>query len=94
MIPTGLKIGDTFEERDFRKVFKFEITGFDGQGNYISKLVGEVSSDPIVPVKDVVEEELPFAIPDNELAEAQPVVEEEKKTAPKKRAAGRKTSKK
>lgn len=86
MIPKGLQIGDIFEEKDFRKVIKYRIVGFDGQGNYISKIVED--EEEVIPVEEVVEEELPFTMPDDELVEEQPIVEEVKevkKPAPKKK---------
>lgn len=86
MIPKGLQIGDIFEEKDFRKVIKYRIVGFDGQGNYISKIVED--EEEVIPVQELVEEELPFTMPDDELVEEQPIVEEVKevkKPAPKKK---------
>lgn len=94
MAPKGLKIGDTYLEEDFARTFEMKVIGFDGQGYYISECIGEVK-EKVVPVEDVVKEELPFTIPDDELVEEQPVVEEvkEKKPAPKKRTtAKRKTA--
>ena len=83
MAPNGLQIGDTFEEVDFQKIVRFEIIGFDGQGNYIAKCLGEVDE----------EEELPFASTDDDVVE-QPIVEETKevkaKATPKKKAPAKK----
>ena len=94
-LPTGLKIGDTFEEKGTRGPVLHKIIGFDGQGHYVSV---EVTDDNLVPVEELVEEELPFTIPDDELVEEeQPVVEEVKevkKAAPKKTATRKKTVKK
>ena len=79
MAPKGLKIGDTFDEKDFKKTFRHVITGFDEQGHYICKCIG------------AVEEELPFVSTDDDVVEEQPIVEEPKevkevkKTAPKKK---------
>ena len=91
MAPKGLKIGDTYLEKDFTRTFKMKVTGFDGQGYYISECIGEVK-DNVVPVEEFIQEELPFTIPDNEIDEVQPVVEEvkEKKPAPKKRTTTKK----
>ncbi|MBP5454603.1 MAG: hypothetical protein J6Y09_08385 [Lachnospiraceae bacterium] len=95
MIPTGLKIGDVFEEPGRHGVIRNVIIGFDGQGNYISK---PFESEAVVPVEDVIEEELPFTMPDDELVEEQPIVEEVKKEvkkpAPKRTAKKKPTSKK
>lgn len=93
MIAKDLKIGDTFEEMTLSGPVVFEVTGFDGQGNYISKCVGFKGEPEIVSVDKYIEEELPFAIPDDELVgEEQPVVEEAKKTAPKKTTTKKKTT--
>lgn len=96
MIPKGLKIGDTFTEQNFKKSVLYRVIGFDGQGNYISKIVED--EEEMIPVEDLVEEELPFTMPDDELVEEQPIVEEVKKEvkkpAPKKTAKKKPTSKK
>jgi len=99
MTPKGLKIGDTFEDMGRREMLRYRVIGFDGQGNYIAKLieneVEEVKDEPI-PVEEFIQEELPFTMPDDELVEKeQPVVEEVKevkKTAPKKTATKKKTT--
>lgn len=101
MAPKGLKIGDTFTEQNFNKSILYRVIGFDGQGNYISKVVED--EEEMIPVEDLVEEELPFTMPDDELVETetveeQPIVEEVKKEvkkpAPKKTAKKKPTSKK
>lgn len=69
MIPTGLKIGDTFIENFFEKQVLFRVIGFDGQGNYISKVVEDEKE--VIPVDDLVNEELPFTTPDDELVETE-----------------------
>jgi hypothetical protein len=93
MAPKGLKIGDTFDEVDCCGVFRNRVIGFDDQGRYIAEFVCKVEPN-VIPVKEVIEEELPFTIPDDELVEEQPVVEEvkEKKTAPKKTTTKKKTT--
>ena len=46
MIPTGLKIGDTYTEESVDgKVFLSKIIGFDGQGRYITEFIGMVPKD-------------------------------------------------
>lgn len=89
MIPKNLQIGDIFEEKDFRNTIKFKVVGFDGQGNYVSKMIEDEEPD----------EELPFASTDDdveeqaeETAEEQPVVEEPKevKATPKKKTTSKK----
>lgn len=92
MIPNGLKIGDIFEEEGKYGIIRNRIIGFDGQGNYLSEQITE----DIVPVEALVEEELPFTEPDDELDEVQPVVEEKKpvKKTVKRKTTAKKTSKK
>lgn len=105
MAPEGLKIGDTFEEIDGKRTFIQLITGIDDYGRYISKCIGLKGSEIVVPVEDVIQEELPFTTPDDELVETetteeetaetetveeQPIVEEVKKE----KAAPKKTAKK
>lgn len=94
MAPKGLKIGDTFDEIDCCGVFRNRVIGFDGQGRYIAEFVCKVDK-AVIPVEKAIEEELPFTMPDNELVEEQPIVEEvkeEKKTAPKKTTTRKKTT--
>ena len=92
MAPKGLKIGDTFVEKDFTRTFRLKVVGFDGMGNYISECIGEVKNEPAI-VEDAIVEELPFASTDDDVVE-QPIVEEPKevkaKTTPKKKAPAKK----
>ena len=107
MAPKGLKIGDTFDEADFKRVFRQKIIGIDAEGRYISECIGEVKDGELagqfvieevknepIPVEEFIQEELPFTMPNDELVEEeQPVVEEVKKTTPKKTATKKKTTK-
>ena len=79
MIPTGLKIGDTYTETSVDgKTFVNKIIGFDGQGRYISEFVGMVSKkDEAVEEPDPEEEPLPLT---------EEVAEEPKKTVARKPA--------
>ena len=82
MAPEGLKIGDTFEEVDGKRTFIQLITGIDDYGRYISKCIGLKGSEIVVPVEDVIQEELPFTTPDDELVETETTEEEsEEETA-------------
>lgn len=76
MAPEGLKIGDTFEEVDGKRTFIQLITGIDDYGRYISKCIGLKGSEIVVPVEDVIQEELPFTMPDDELVETETTEEE------------------
>ena len=91
MTPIGLNIGDTFDQQDFRRIFRYKVIGFDGQGRYISECIGEVKDEPII-VEDAIVEELPFASTDDDVE--QPIVEEPKevkaKAAPKKKTPAKK----
>ena len=89
MIPKDLKIGDTFEEETLSGPVRFKVVGFDAQGNYISELAKD---ENVVPVEELVEEELPFTEPDDEIDEVQPVVEEAKEKKPVKKTVKRKTT--
>lgn len=92
MTPIGLNIGDTFDQQDFRRTFRYKVIGFDGQGRYISECIGEVKDEPVI-VEDAIVEELPFASTDDAAAE-QPIVEEPKevkaKATPKKKTPAKK----
>ena len=91
MAPKGLKIGDIFEEQGRFGVIRNKIIGFDGQGNYLAEMI---TDEKEVSVEEYIQEELPFTMPDDELDEVQPVVEEEKKLAPKKTTKRKTTAKK
>ena len=97
MIPKGLQIGDIFEEKDFRNTIKFKVVGFDGQGNYVSKMIEDEEPDeelPFASTDDDVEEQTEETAEQTaeETVEEQPVVEEPKevKVAPKKKTASKK----
>ena len=85
MAPKGLKIGDTFEEKDFYGVFRLKVTGFDAQGNYLSQCIGRVdaiSEKEKAPVEEEPLEEVSF---EDIAAEQETPKPEVKKPAPKKR---------
>lgn len=90
MIPTGLKIGDTYtEEAVDGKVFLSKITGFDGQGRYLSEFIGMVPKDK-APLEEkplpLVEEVTPI----EEMLAEMPVEEKPKKAPARKPATRRK----
>lgn len=88
MIPSGLKIGDTYtEEAVDGKIFLSKITGFDGQGRYISEFIGMVPKDK-APLK---EEPLPLV---EEVTPIEEMLAEEKpKKAPARKPATRRKKK-
>ena len=55
MAPLNLKIGDTFDEVDFGRVFRQKIIAFDSEGRYISECIGEVRDGELA-VQPTVEE--------------------------------------
>lgn len=87
MIPSNLKIGDTYTEESVDgKVFASKIIGFDGQGRYISEFVGMVCPEEpkaVVVEEPVAEEKTPI---EEMLSEPKP----EKKPATRKAPAKRK----
>ena len=88
MAPKGLKIGDTYDEKDFSRTFRLKIVGFDGQGNYLSECIGEVKDEPVI-ADDAINEEQPFASTDDDVVE-QPIVEEPKEVKEVKKATPKK----
>ena len=95
MTPEGLKIGDTFDEKDFTRTIRHKVIGFDGQGRYISECLGVVGIPfGVVPFDSTDDELVDDGAVEIDLPEEQPVVEEPKevkaKTAPKKKTASKK----
>lgn len=75
MIPSNLKIGDTYTEESVdRKIFKSKIIGFDGQGRYLSEFIGMVTPEQteeaevfteenVTPIEQMLAEETPKKAP-------------------------------
>ncbi len=75
MIPSNLKIGDTYTEESVdRKVFMSKIIGFDEQGRYISEFIGLVTPEQaeeaevfteenVTPIEQMLAEETPKKAP-------------------------------
>ena len=89
MAPKGLKVGDIFEEQGRYGIIRNRVIAIDQQGNYIAEMV---TDEVVVPVEELIEEELPFTEPDDEIDEVQPVVEEAKEKKPVKKTVKRKTT--
>lgn len=74
MIPSNLKVGDTYTEESVDgKIFKSKVIGFDGQGRYISEFLGMVSpeeekpevftEEDVTPIEQILAEEAPKKAP-------------------------------
>ncbi len=87
MIPNNLKIGDTYtEESADGKVFVSKVTGFDGEGRYISEFVGMAGT------KEITKEAVKTSEPTEEVVTPIEQLLAEEKPAPKKAPARKPTT--
>jgi len=52
MVIKGLKVGDTFDDENF----KYKVTAIDTMGNYVSSLVGKASDGAETPKVEIEDE--------------------------------------